>query len=108
MDFLDDHPGCVILLLLVIVVLVIVAIFSVPIRGSFVKSSVAQQAAQAQLGAKVELGDKHVWFVHFRGCDKGDVAMFEVLPYTDNQGKTVNNAIVCAGWPFKGTTVRFK
>jgi hypothetical protein len=108
MDFFDDHPGCAVAVLVFVVVFVLAIMFNAPIRGAFVKSDVALQAAQAQLGANVELGSKHVWFVHWRGCDKGDVAMFKVQPYSDAQGKIVDNAIVCAGWPFKGTTVRFK
>lgn len=92
-----------------IVVIILLIGFVVGLRGVFVSTDKAMQAAEVQLATdNLELSRKHIMFVHWRGCDKNDVAMFRVLPYTNAQGKTVDNAIVCAGWPFKGITVRFK
>lgn len=92
-----------------IIVVIFLIAFLIGLRGVFVSPAKALQAAEVQLGTdNLQLSSKHIMFVHWRGCDKGDVAMFKVLPFTNAQGKIVDDAIVCAGWPFKGITVRFK
>ena len=92
----------------IFIFLFVFVIFLCSFRGVFVSRDKATAAASAQLGAQVELGPKHVWFNHWRGCEKGTAAMFKVLPYTNSQGVLVSNAIVCSGWPFKGITIRFR
>lgn len=91
-----------------LVLFIVILFFNGPIRGSLVKSERAEQAAKAQLEPYVELGPKQVFFVHWKGCENGDVAVFKVLPYKSAEGVIVTNAIVCDSWPFKGATVRFK
>lgn len=92
-----------------IAIVVVLALFLGLGRGIFVSTAKAEQVAQVQLGADVELGNKNIFFVGMRGCDgEKDAAVFKVLPYTNSDGLFVDNAIVCAGWPFKGYTVRFK
>jgi hypothetical protein len=105
MDF-DDKMSLGIII--VVVIAVLIGIFNAPVRGAFVSIERAQAVAHTQLSPNAELAGRSVWFVNWKGCDKGDVALFRVKPYVSADGQTVNNAIVCAGWPFKGMTVRFK
>lgn len=86
----------------------VIAILWYPVMGSIVQIDQAQKVAHANLSPNAEIGTKSIWFVNWKGCDRTDVALFNVLPYTGQDGKVVNNAIICSGFPFKGMTVRFK
>lgn len=100
---MDDDRITIVLFLLVLVIAA-VAIFG----GVFTSTTKAQHIAQTQLSPQAEVAGKTIFFVGMRGCDRYDSAMFRVKPYTGVNGQIVDNAIICAGWPFKGYTVRFK
>lgn len=107
MDILDGDVFNIVFALLFILVL-FVGLFGGPISGSFVSTESAQKLAHAQLSPDATIGEKTVWFVGFKGCENGEVARFKVLPYIGKDGSLVDNAIICAGWPFKGMTIRYQ
>ena len=100
-----QESGCYTIFVLV---LFMIELLWGPVMGSLVHESQAQQVAQSNLSMNAEIGARSVWFVAYKGCDASDVALFEVKPYIGLDGKTVDNAIICSGFPFKGMTVRFK
>lgn len=75
-------------------------------RGILVNESVAIKALETQGFGDVEI-TKRAWFaVDYRGCSSSDVVKFEAIAINPI-GKRVN-VFVCAGWPFKGATIRSK
>ncbi len=101
----DDFEGWITLIALLL--FVVFGIFGDPIKGSFVSNGKALEVARSEFGQNVEIESKSSWFVHWKGCDKTDVAIYRIAPFEQN-GVVVDNAIVCAGWPFKGFTPRYK
>lgn len=99
-----DHPIEIILSL----VFIVVALFWGPIVGSTVSLEKAQTVAHQQLSPDAEIGGRTVWFVNWKGCEKGEVVKFYVMPYVGKDGTIVDNAMICSGWLFKGMTPRFK
>lgn len=95
---------------LVVFMVVIVILFAVlgASRGVFVSSEKAQIAATQLIDVNAVVGAKHVYFVNWRGCDEKDAVMFEVLPFVNQQGVLVEDAILCSGWPLKGFTSRVR
>jgi hypothetical protein len=91
-----------------VIVGILILIFNFPIRGSLVSLTKAQEIAHQQLSPDAEITGRAVWFVSSRGCEKGEVAMFFVQPYEGKDKTMVDNAVICAGWPFKGMTPRFR
>ena len=54
----------------------------------------------------MEVTDKTWFLVGFRGCGSDDAARFEVTATNPNDQEV--DCIVCADWPFKGSTIRYK
>jgi hypothetical protein len=54
--------------------------------------------------ANAEILAKH-YVSTFFGCSKDDAAAFEVIATNANKQRV--KFIACAGWPFKGVTIRF-
>jgi len=52
----------------------------------------------------IEILDKSIFLVGFKGCDKNDAALYKVKATNLNGKKVIVN--VCIGWPFKSATVR--
>lgn len=95
--------GLGLVILVLIIALVAVAAFS---RGFIVDENVAVRALETQGFSNIEITGKN-WVVPFLvGCDKNDAVRFTARA-KNSLGKTVD-VMVCAGWPFKGATVRTK
>ena len=74
--------------------------------GVFVSDSAVVGAVEKQGYRNVEILNSHVFFVNWRGCSGSDDAAYKLLA-TNVNGQRVE-LIACAGWPFKGVTVRTK
>ncbi len=75
-------------------------------RGAFVDESVAVSALETQGYSDIRIMERHWFLVGLRGCDGDDAAQF-ATEATNPAGKRVQ-LYVCAGWPFKGATIRTK
>lgn len=85
--------------------LLIVLIFAVSLfRGVFVSDDVGVKALENQGYTNIRVTDNSFFVVGLRGCDGKDAARITAT-VTNSQGKDVT-LYVCAGWPFKGATVR--
>ena len=91
---------------IVILVVAIVFVFLVGGRGMLVDEQVAINTMEAQGFTDVEVISKAWFFVGLRGCGGDDAARFEVTA-TNSNGQRVD-CLVCADWPFKGATIRYK
>lgn len=88
-----------------IIYLLFMATIVVPLfRGMFVTSNVGVRALEAQGFTNVRIIDNSFFAVGVRGCDAQDAARITAI-VTNSQGKDAT-LYVCAGWPFKGATVR--
>lgn len=90
-------------------VFIVVAIIFVLVsfaRGVFVNESEAARALETQGYRDVKITNDAWLFVGLRGCDEGDAARFTAVA-SNPTGKRVE-IYVCAGWPFKGSTIRTK
>ena len=74
--------------------------------GAFVNDSDVVRAVEKQGYSDVSIQDSHIFFVNWRGCSKEDDAAYSLVA-TNSAGNRVD-LIACAGWPFKGVTVRTK
>ena len=96
-----ENKGEIILTGIVIIFLILIAG-----RGMLVDEQVAIETMEAQ-GFSDVVVEESAWFlVGFRGCGNDDAAKFEVSANNSN-GQRVD-CIVCADWPFKGSTIRYK
>ena len=93
--------GVVVLVLAYVVLLGACAVW---FPGSYVSDEKIVTAVENQGFSDVKILDKDVTFVSWRGCSKGDDAAFQVEA-TNSLGKRVP-LTACAGWPFKGVTIR--
>ena len=85
-----------------ILVFVIILVFAA--RGLLVGENSAVKAMEAQGYTEVEVTD-HSWLaVGLRGCSVHDAARLTVRA-KNSAGETAE-MYVCAGWPFKGGTIR--
>lgn len=75
-------------------------------RGMLVDEQVAVDTMEAQGFTNVEVTDKAWFAVGLRGCGSDDTAKFEVTAINSN-GQEVE-CLVCADWPLKGSTIRYK
>lgn len=82
----------------------IIVIFALSFRGVFVSDEVGVVALENQGFSNIHVTDNSFFAVGFRGCDAQDAARITAVA-TNSQGKDVT-LYVCAGWPFKGATVR--
>lgn len=88
----------------VVVMLFVLVAIVVSSCGAFVDESVAVRAMETQGYSNVKITGKHIWFTSWQGCGKEDDVKFDVVA-TNPIGKRVE-LFVCAGWLFKGATVR--
>ena len=91
---------------LIAVLIVIVLMVLAGGRGMLVSEQTAIDTMETQGFTNVEVTDKAWFLVGFRGCGSDDAARFEVTAINPN-GQEVD-CIVCADWPFKGSTIRYK
>ena len=74
--------------------------------GAFVEDGLAIKAVRDFGFSDVRIEERHIFFVEWRGCGRGDDAAFKVSG-VNPKGIRVH-MLVCVGWPFKGATVRMK
>lgn len=72
--------------------------------GQFADENVAQNALATNGFSNIKFIDRDSVFVGFKGCGKGDVALF-TFTAINPIGKNVA-VKVCQGWPLKGATIR--
>jgi hypothetical protein len=75
-------------------------------RGCQVDDAQAHRALKAAGYSDVRITDRSNWFVSWGGCSDSDAVQWDAVA-KNARGESVN-VIVCAGWPFKGATVRVK
>ncbi|MEK7584654.1 MAG: hypothetical protein AAB490_05390 [Patescibacteria group bacterium] len=92
----------VVVLVLAYVVILGVGAFWFP--GAYVSDEKIIAAVENQGFSDVRILDKDITFISWRGCGKDDDAAFQVEA-TNALGKRVP-LTACAGWPFKGVTIR--
>ena len=74
--------------------------------GSCVDDANVIDAIEAQGFTNVSVEDKSIVFVGWAGCSDDDEAAYEITAI-NSLGKRVK-LLACAGWPFKGVTIRSK
>jgi len=74
--------------------------------GAFVSDDDTRTAVAKQGYRNVTITDSYIFFVELHGCGRDDNAAYE-MDATNVNGQRVQ-LIACAGWPFKGVTVRTK
>lgn len=74
--------------------------------GALVSDERVSVAAEKQGYKNVQVVSKHIFFVSWRGCGKDDDAAFNATGVNATGNRV--DLIICAGWPFKGVTVRTK
>ena len=72
--------------------------------GFLVSDDRTAEAVEKQGYSDVQLQHIHVFFVHLFGCSKGDAAAYK-MSAKNALGRRVD-LTACAGWPFKGVTIR--
>ena len=72
--------------------------------GTFVDTERVARAVEKQGYRDVQIVSKHIFLVKWSGCGSDDAVAFEATA-VNATGQRVN-LTVCAGWPFKGVTVR--
>lgn len=82
---------------------VIVIYVFISCRGCMAIPDGAKHHLESMGFSEVTIVSNHWFMVFFRGCG-ADAAMFKTSA-TNVKGEVVK-VNVCAGWPFKGTTVR--
>jgi hypothetical protein len=73
-------------------------------RGVLVNNANTIKAVGDQGYSQVRVISSHIFFVSWRGCGRSDSAAYSMRA-KNSLGREVN-LIACAGWPFKGVTVR--
>ena len=91
---------------IMVLFVVILLITSVCGCGAFVSKEKVAKAVEKQGYREVNVTSKHIFFVDWRGCSDSDDAMFNAN--TINSLDKRVDITICAGWPFKGVTVRTK
>ena len=99
----NKQKGCSALEFIYIIAMVVMILF-VLFRGIFVNDQIAKDSLKIQGYTNIEITDKSWLLVGLRGCDGSDAAKFKVRA-TNPLGKKID-CYICAGWPFKGATLR--
>ena len=88
--------------------ILMVVVFSVTATGcgACVDDKDVVRAVEKQGYSEVSIKDKSIFFVSWSGCSDSDAAKYDAKA-KNPKGDSVD-IIVCAGWPFKGVTVRTK
>ena len=77
---------------------------NIPGCGALVSDDNTVEAVMKQGYSDVQIKASHIFFVSWHGCGDSDRAAYKMAA-TNALGQRVD-LIVCAGWPFKGVTVR--
>jgi len=85
------------------ITLILIISFSLA-RGACTTKDQAIKAVEILGFTDIEILDKSIFLVGFRGCNKNDAALYKVKATNLNGRKVMVN--VCIGWPFKSATVR--
>ena len=90
-------------------VIVVLALFPIVFTLALIPPDVAESVNTVEAVSKQGYSDVHIQHIHpffasFFGCSNGDAAAYK-MSATNALGRKVN-LIACAGWPFKGVTVR--
>ena len=93
------------LLIVLFIIALLVSIFG-GFPGRFVSKDKAMTAMEKAGYSEVQIVDRAIYFVPFRGGGKEDVVRF-TCNAKNPAGKSVVGVYVYCGWPFKGTTIRF-
>ena len=72
--------------------------------GFLVSDDHTVEAVEKQGYSDVHILEIHPFFASFFGCSNGDVAAYK-MSAMNALGRKVN-LVACAGWPFKGVTIR--
>ena len=88
------------------IILVLCAALFICGCGVFVNDDATVNAVENQGYSEVQIVSKHVFIPAFCGCGNDDDAAYDMIA-NNPVGKQVK-IVVCAGWPFKGVTVRTK
>lgn len=96
----DAVAGCQFIVLLVWFVFAVLFLF----RGLLTNEQTAIDALESRGYTEIEVHDKDVFFVGFRGGDQMDAAIFNCSA-KNRHGKEARFDVTM-GWPFKGSTVR--
>ena len=86
------------------IVAIVFILFVACLFGQFADKRVAENTLVTNGFSNIKLIDRDSVFVGFKGCGKGDVALF-TFTATNPIGKNVT-VKVCQGWPLKGATIR--
>lgn len=73
--------------------------------GSCVDDNSVKRAVEKQGYSEVKIKDKHIFMVGYHGCDSNSDAAAYEMKAVNAKGDRVA-LVVCAGWPFKGVTIR--
>lgn len=84
--------------------LLMISLFLLAGCGAWVDEADAINGVENMGFTNVKIISKHIFAPNWNGCGSDDDVAFKVRA-TNPTGKRVN-LIVCAGWPFKGVTVR--
>jgi len=99
----DKNKGFTLIELLNTVAIIII-IFLVFFRGIFVDPNIAKRSLEIQGYKNVQVTNKAVFFIEFRGCGDDDASKISLSAKNPaNQDVDID---VCVGWPFKGATIR--
>lgn len=91
----------------VAVTVFVVALLALEIFGGiFVGNDIAEETMKNNGFSDIKIIEKQWFFVGFRGCAGGDNAKF-IVKAINSRNQPVE-LYVCAGWPFKGATIRSK
>lgn len=74
--------------------------------GALIDDYEVKKAVEKQGYRDVSITDKSIFFPDWSGCGEDDDACYDMIA-TNSNGQRID-LIACAGWPFKGVTVRTK
>lgn len=87
-----------------LIMLVLFMVVGVTGCGVLVSEDSVAGSVEKQGYRNVQIISKHIFFVEWRGCGKGDAVAFKATAINPI-GQRVD-LTVCSGWPFKGVTIR--
>jgi len=88
------------------IILGIAGILLMYLPGIFISESSAKRAVEHAGYEQVEIVDKDIFLLEYRGCGKDDSAKFDIIAVSKATGEKVE-FYVCGGI-FKGFTIRFE
>lgn len=94
-----------IIIFVVVMLAVVGLIFGLSV-GYMVSEADTIRATVKQGYQDIQIKERHNFFADYHGCGNDDDVAFEARA-KNPKGEEVD-IIICAGWPFKGVTVRTK